>query len=309
MSNDPADAAAKALVAYWRREEMDAAQRQLCSRLAQALDAPARAALADTARADPEGSIPGVARALRDAAADDWMTGTLLRAFAPASAGVQVHVAGNGNTTTVAGRDLIISGTDRRSDDEIPARDSILVAAAGPADLTELRLGVEAREIQETVRQGSRREGWNVHLYFSVRLQDLTRGLVEDTPRILHFCGHGNEEEGLFLEDGDGRAHPLSKERLQALFAALPLKPECVLLNSCFSESQACAISRHVDYVIGTDGEVPDDAAILFSRGFYQAIAAGWSVPQAYEMGCVQWQDAEYADYPRPRLIRRGDPC
>ncbi|HSU17992.1 CHAT domain-containing protein [Longimicrobium sp.] len=309
MSIDPADAAAKALIAYWQREEMDAPQRLLCSRLEKTLDADTRATLSDAARADAEGSVPRVAEALRDAAAADWMAGNILRAFPPASAGVQVHVVGNGNQTTVAGRDVIIGGGHRARDADAPPPDNILVAGADPRDLVALRVGQEAREISEAIQLGRLRDRWAVHLWLSVRLPDLTRGLLEQTPRILHFSGHGNEDEGLFLEDEGGYARPMSGERLRGLFRRLPFKVECVVLNSCYSEPQACAIAQHVPYVIGTAGELPDESAIKFSRGFYQALAAGCSVPQAYEMGCVHWEDAEMAEYPLPRLISRDHPC
>jgi hypothetical protein len=308
MSNDPADAAAKALVAYWRREEMDATRRLVCGRLAQSLGAETRAALAAAARAVGEGSVARVARALRGAAADDWMTGCLVRAVGPASAGVRVHVAGDGNRTTVAGGDIITGGGDpRRGGDDDASRDVVMIAAADPTDLAALRLGVEVREIEERIRLGVQRERWEVQVWLAARLADLTQGLLEGRPRILHFSGHGNRDDGIFLEDADGQARPVSQLRLRGMFSALPEKPECVVLNSCFSEPQACAIAKEVPYVIGTAGEVPDDAAILFSRGFYQAIAAGCPVPRAYEMGCVHWHDAEYADYPLPRLVTRGD--
>src|SRR4051812_432175 len=252
MSNDPADAAAKALVSYWRREEMDATKRLISGRLEKALDAGTRAELSAAARADPAASVQRIAAALRDAAASDWTTGSLLRALAPASAGVEVHVVGDGNHTTVAGGDVIIGGTYRRVDEDEPKRDVVMVVAADPSDLAPLQLPLELRGIQERIRFGILRERWKVSMWLAARLVDLTQGLLDDRPRILHFSGHGSEKKGVFLQDPDGFSRPVSRERLRGLFQALPNKPECVVLNSCFSESQACEISREIAYVIGT---------------------------------------------------------
>ncbi len=63
---------------------------------------------------------------------------------------------------------------------------------------------------------------------------------------------------------------------------------ECVVLNACYSEVQANAISEYVDYVLGMNKAVGDKAALAFSVAFYDALAAGYEVEEAYELGCSQ---------------------
>ncbi|WP_228060119.1 CHAT domain-containing protein [Plectonema radiosum] len=61
---------------------------------------------------------------------------------------------------------------------------------------------------------------------------------------------------------------------------------ECVILNACYSEVQATAISQYIPYVIGMNKAIGDKAAIEFVVGFYSALAAGESIDFAYKLGC-----------------------
>ena len=66
---------------------------------------------------------------------------------------------------------------------------------------------------------------------------------------------------------------------------------ECVILNACYSETQAEAVARHIEYVIGMKKGVEDAAAIEFAVAFYDALGAGESVEFAYKLACnaIQW--------------------
>ena len=60
---------------------------------------------------------------------------------------------------------------------------------------------------------------------------------------------------------------------------------ECVLLNACYSDTQAQAISQFVSCVVGMNQPIGDPAAISFARGFYTSLGNGGSYEAAYEMG------------------------
>ncbi|BAY50581.1 pentapeptide repeat-containing protein (plasmid) [Scytonema sp. HK-05] len=62
---------------------------------------------------------------------------------------------------------------------------------------------------------------------------------------------------------------------------------ECVLLNACYSEEQAQAISQYIKYVIGMNQAIGDKAAIAFAVAFYDALGAGEEVQFAYNLGCA----------------------
>jgi hypothetical protein len=64
---------------------------------------------------------------------------------------------------------------------------------------------------------------------------------------------------------------------LQALFEYFckteELQFKVVILNACYSQEQADAISKYVKYVIGTTKAIADTHAIEFSKGFYLKLA------------------------------------
>lgn len=128
---------------------------------------------------------------------------------------------------------------------------SILLLAADPTNASRLRIGEEFREIQEKLQLAKLREKFRIEQRTSVRPADLSQVLLDLQPQILHFSGHGLESGALCFEDKIGQIHPISPEALAALFEQFNDQVKCILLNACYSEIQAMAISEHIDYVIG----------------------------------------------------------
>ena len=182
----------------------------------------------------------------------------------------------------------------------------ILFLAADPADATRLRLGEEFREINEQLRLSEHEEKFNMLLpYLSLRPRDISRALLEETPQIVHFSGHGTSEGALCFEDESGRAHFVQPEALAALFGQFAGKINCVILNACYAENQARAIAKYIDYVIGMRQEISDKAAIAFSVGFYQALGAGKTIEEAFEFGRIQIMLQGVSEHLVPVLIRK----
>ncbi len=167
-------------------------------------------------------------------------------------------------------------------------RRTILFVAADPTDASRLRLGQELREIQEKLQLASMRDKFDLVERMSVRPADLSQAMLDVEPQIVHFSGHGKSSGELCLEDETGRSHPVKPEALAALFEQFAGTVNCAVLNACYTVSQANAIARHIDYVIGMDHAIGDKAAIAFAIGFYQALGAGRDIEQSYKLGCVQ---------------------
>jgi hypothetical protein len=106
----------------------------------------------------------------------------------------------------------------------------------------------------------------------------------------VHFSGHGTSTGELCCEDELGKIKPVQPESLAALFALVDEQVECVVLNACYSEIQADAIAKHIQYVIGMNQAIGDKAAIAFAVGFYKALGANRSIEKAYKFGCVEIQ-------------------
>jgi hypothetical protein len=80
---------------------------------------------------------------------------------------------------------------------------------------------------------------------------------------------------------------------------------DCVILNACYSETQAKAIAQYVPYVIGIKNEIGDKAAIAFSVGFYKALSADKAFEKAYRFGCVEIKLHGIAEDLTPVLLKR----
>ena len=166
---------------------------------------------------------------------------------------------------------------------------TILILAANPSNTTPLRLDAEIREIDEGLRRANKREQYKLEQKWAVRSRDFYRSILDYQPHIVHFCGHGAGEEGIVLEDDTGKMALVQTNALASMFKLFAKKGvECVILNACYSEVQAEAISQYVNYVVGMNKAVGDRAAVAFAVAFYDAIAAGYELEEAYDLGCSQ---------------------
>ncbi|MEG3988687.1 CHAT domain-containing protein [Microcoleus sp. S28C3] len=166
---------------------------------------------------------------------------------------------------------------------------TILILAANPTNTVPLRLEQEVREIEEGLRRANKREQYKLEQKWAVRSRDFYRAILDYQPNIVHFCGHGAGADGIVLEDDTGKMALVQTNALASMFKLFAQKGvDCVILNACYSEVQAEAISQYVNYVIGMNRAVGDKAALAFAVGFYDAIAAGYTLEEAYDLGCSQ---------------------
>jgi HEAT repeat protein len=163
---------------------------------------------------------------------------------------------------------------------------TLLILASSPTDRAKLRLDREVRDINESLRRSQQRDRFTIQQKWAARPSDFRRALLDHTPQILHFCGHGEGEPGIIVENEAGKSQLVATEAIAHLFKLFADKGlECVVLNACYSEVQANAIAQHIPYVIGMSAAILDRTALKFSVGFYDALGAGWSYEEAFEMG------------------------
>jgi signal transduction histidine kinase/energy-coupling factor transporter ATP-binding protein EcfA2 len=166
---------------------------------------------------------------------------------------------------------------------------TILLLAANPRDTSKLQLDVEVREIDEGLRRANKREQFKLEQKWAVRSRDFYRAILDTQPQIVHFSGHGTAEDGIILENEMKQSVYVQADALASMFKLFAKKGvECVVLNACYSEVQAEAISQYVKYVIGMNKAVGDKAAVAFAVAFYDALGAGEDVEFAYELGKSQ---------------------
>ncbi|MFH7030456.1 MAG: CHAT domain-containing protein [Heteroscytonema crispum UTEX LB 1556] len=166
---------------------------------------------------------------------------------------------------------------------------TILLLAANPRDTSKLRLDEEVREIDEGLRRANKRQQFKLEQKSAVRSRDFYRAILDIQPQIVHFCGHGAGEDGIILENETKQTAYVQADALASMFKVFARKGvECVVLNACYSEVQAAAISQHIKYVIGMNRAIADKAGINFAVAFYDALGAGEGIEFAFELGCSQ---------------------
>ncbi len=179
----------------------------------------------------------------------------------------------------------------------------ILFLSSSPIDEDFLQVGKEARSIEEELQASSFREKFSFSQKTAVKPETLTKALLDLKPNIVHFSGHGDFDY-IALEDDQGLLIEFPSESLEKLISMFSEQIKIVILNSCYSESQAEIISKFKIYVIGMSNSTSDIASIQFSKGFYQALGSGKEVPFAFEMGTVLY--SAYDSIQTPTLWYKG---
>ena len=159
----------------------------------------------------------------------------------------------------------------------------ILLLAANPKSTSNLRLSEEFREIKESIQLSQYRDSFEIYQGDAVRVKDLRRLILEKTPHIIHFSGHG-ESDGILLENDNGEIHQVRGDILEELFSLFD-SINCVILNSCYSIAQAECLGNVVPYIVGMRKSIEDRSSVDFSVGFYDAIASNRSVEDAFKFG------------------------
>ena len=163
---------------------------------------------------------------------------------------------------------------------------TILFLAANPVDTAQLQLDEEYRAIDEDLRKTEFRDAFDLRSAWAVRYGDMQELLLRYKPHIVHFSGHGSSAGEIILKNLDGSQYHVPSDILAALFAILKDRIRCVVLNACYSQSQAEGIAASIDCVVGMQRAVPDKAAIEFAAGFYLGLGYGRSVKTAFDLGC-----------------------
>lgn len=159
----------------------------------------------------------------------------------------------------------------------------ILLLSSNPKTTASLRLAEEFRVIRESFLLSKSRKAFEVIQSGAVRSQDLRRLILDESPNIVHFSGHG-ERDGVFLEDDNGYPSLVDGDRLKELFSLFK-SVNCVVLNSCHSILQAQSLVDVVPYIISMKYSIEDSLAISFSHGFYDGIAAKRSIEDSFKFG------------------------
>lgn len=157
----------------------------------------------------------------------------------------------------------------------------VLFLYCTPTNENQIRVTAELRAIRDSLKRATKGNRVVVDDLPAATPNDLRRALLDKQYDIVHFSGHADANNLVF--EADGRVS--TEVPLSALADLVKRYPSvrCVILNACDTvKNLNVPISP---CTIGMDETIDDDAAIEFSRGFYDALAAGKSIDHAYTEG------------------------
>jgi hypothetical protein len=196
----------------------------------------------------------------------------------------------------------------------VSVKHTILFLAANPSGLDRLALDREARAIQKELESASNRDCFVLETRWAAEPLDLLRELRKLKPTVVHFSGQGGQgmadvqqPHGLFFQGHDGRAQFVSTVALEETFGAAGASVKVVVLNACYSETQAEALLAHVECVVGMRGAIPDGAARSFAIGFYGGLGDRESIAAAFQQGCAAISLEGLREGDRPQLKVRPE--
>lgn len=161
-------------------------------------------------------------------------------------------------------------------------KSKVLLMTSNPQNTQSLNLNKEINLIEEELLQAKKREGFELKLILDVNKGSLSHLLENHQPSIVHFSGHGTGDHLLFYSDND-LADAVSGRNLGRVLSHHD-SISCVLLNACYSESQAEEMAQYIPNIIGTDNAINDKKAQRFAKFFYRSIFSGSSYERAFDM-------------------------
>lgn len=182
----------------------------------------------------------------------------------------------------------------------------ILLLSANLVNTPPMQLDQEVRDITQKVRESMHRDLVWIVPARAVHPGDLLQAMNEHEPHVVQFSGHGSGEEGIFLSDERGNAKTVGGDALTALFDSTQINVQVVVLNACYSKSQAEAIAEAVPCVIGMKETIGDRAASVFAAAFYGALGFRRSVEVAFKQGLAALKLEGIKQSEIPSLITRS---
>jgi hypothetical protein len=161
-----------------------------------------------------------------------------------------------------------------------------------------IRLDKEISAIRQRVRLGTERDRIHIETLTAATVDSLRVELLSNSYDVIHFAGHA-DADGLELL-GDNGVHNLSFEALGKMVAGQEgLK--CVVLNAC-SAMQGLS-TAFAPLVIGMVDDIDDEGALVFAKGFYDALAAGQSPAKAFDVAVTALESEGFDPHIVAKLV------
>ncbi|MFD1000212.1 CHAT domain-containing protein [Ohtaekwangia kribbensis] len=166
---------------------------------------------------------------------------------------------------------------------QLPEKIVVLFLAANPQDQPQLRLDEEARSITEMIQKAKHRDAVKFETRWAIRSADVLQAINEVNPTVVHFSGHGTDDDQIVFQNPDGSAKLVSKEAIVQAMRTSSDNIRLVFFNTCYSRNQAEAVTKHIETAIGMNTSIGDEAARVFASQFYSSIGFGNSIQKSFD--------------------------
>lgn len=223
-----------------------------------------------------------------------------------------INIGGSGNVVVQDVTDSVVSvneGGDSAN------KTTILFLYASPQNKTELRFTEETRSIANALEIGERQKSFAFEALGAVQADEVTPLLRKYKPEILHISLHSSKKDGLLFEDKNRQKFPMSVEDFGILIKRHQRREKnlkCVVVNACNSIEHAKAASNYIDFAVGMQDFIPDEAAVPFTKAFYNTFFDEQNFEYAYEDGIdavrlakIEQGDLDYPAHEIPVLLKK----
>jgi tetratricopeptide (TPR) repeat protein len=171
----------------------------------------------------------------------------------------------------------------------------VLFLSATPSTQEELKIIDAFNDIKAKVNSANYNEQFDCRPENKVSIDDMQTCLWKEKPQIVHFFGHG-EKGYLMLQDANGEVEEAKLKPFADMFRVLnnrggitkEQRIRCAVLCACSSGKIAEAISKHVEFAIGTIAPISEESARIFAKNFYFYLCSGECLQDAFDMANSQ---------------------
>lgn len=165
---------------------------------------------------------------------------------------------------------------------ELPEEITVLFFASNPRDQGQLGLDEEVRSIKEMIAKSRHRDVIKLESCWAVRPGDILQNINEYQPTIVHFSGHGSNNDELVLMDNNSNTKLVSMASIVHAMSVANENLRLIFFNTCHSHNQASNVIEHIECAIGMNTSITDNAAQVFSAQFYSSLGFGLSVEKSF---------------------------
>jgi len=153
--------------------------------------------------------------------------------------------------------------------------------AASPQGRPYLRVGAEHDAMAKGLDDNER---FKVMPTMGANPKTVTDRLLKHKATILHISAHGERDGTIIFEGDEGGAERVSGDDFFNLVTSTVDSLVCVVMMSCYSRQHCQRLAQAVPLAIGVEGEIADDAAVVFVRAFYLSLGQGSGLSSAFQV-------------------------